>query len=623
MRLLLVNPRFPESFWSFKWALDKVLPGKRAVNPPLGLATLAALCPESWEVTIVDENVESVPLEPRADVVGVCGMGVQFPRQRELLAFYRSRGYHVVAGGSYASLRPELYAGQAHTVVAGEAEYIWPEFCRDMERGTPKPLYRETGVVALADSPTPRFDLLQLPKYQAASLQFSRGCPFRCEFCDIIVMFGRKPRTKSLGQVRRELDALRSRGVHNVFFVDDNLIGNKVAAKQLLRFLRDYQREHGHRFRFGTEASLNLADDDELLALLREANFEWVFIGIESPDEQSLRETKKFQNMRHDILASLRHIYASGIEVFGGFIVGFDHDTLATFDRQYEFIMDSGIQAAMVGLLTAAPRTPLYERLAREGRLIPDANESDNTRLGTNVIPKQMGYEELVRGYRTLQCRLLHHASIARRIRNKFRHLTNPVARPDYALRDQVRILGRFLMRGLLPGGVARLYHFLRTLPVSRPRLVPLVVQDWIVGLSMRDYFDRHYAQSLGGASQRARDRVRSIEKALRRYVHQGALELSLDEVKHRAAVLSISLRGRLDREFFSRAAPHLEQLLAATTSSITLRIEELHEAQLVHLERLLARLARYGDRIHIAVREELQDLVAIDSSVFNLVLEG
>ena len=190
VRLLLINPRFPESFWSFRWALNKILPGKRALNSPLGLATLAALCPPNWDVTVVDENIESIPLEPQADIVGVCGMAVQLTRQSELLNYYRKRGHYVVAGGSYASLCPERLEALADSVVSGEAEYIWPAFCRDFMAGAPQRLYQESGTVDLADSPTPRFDLLQLDKYLSVSLQFSRGCPYRCEFCDIIVMFG-------------------------------------------------------------------------------------------------------------------------------------------------------------------------------------------------------------------------------------------------------------------------------------------------------------------------------------------------------------------------------------------------------------------------------------------------
>jgi radical SAM superfamily enzyme YgiQ (UPF0313 family) len=191
--------------------MDEIVPGKRTLNPPLGLATLAALCPDNWQVSIVDENVDSIPLDPEVDLIGVCGMGVQFPRQRELLAYYRARGYGVVAGGSYASLCPEKYESLADATVAGEAEYVWPAFCRDYESGCAQPLYRETGTVALTDSPTPRFDLLKLHLYKTASMQFSRGCPYMCDFCDIIVMFGRRPRAKRVAQIGLELDAGKRR----------------------------------------------------------------------------------------------------------------------------------------------------------------------------------------------------------------------------------------------------------------------------------------------------------------------------------------------------------------------------------------------------------------------------
>src|SRR5213592_847248 len=449
MRLLLVNPRAPESFWSFRWAVDQVLPSrKRAVNPPLGLATLAALTPASWEVEIVDENVEAVPRAPSADIIGICGMGVQFPRQRELLEDYRRRGYYVVAGGSFASLCPEQYATIADTVVAGEAEYIWPQFCADYEAGAPKALYKECGEVSLHDSPAPRYDLLKLDRYTMVSLQFSRGCPFQWEFCDIIIMFGRKPRTKTPEQICHELDVLRERNVRNVFFVDDNFIGNKPLARELLRALAAYQQEHDYKFRFGTEASLNLAQDEELMRLLREANFQWVFIGIESPDAESLKETKKYQNTREDMLQSLRRIYANAIDVFAGFIVGFDHDTVETFERQRQFITQSGIQVAMVGMLTALPRTPLYTRLAAEGRLVGE-DTSDNTRLSTNVMPKQMSMEEMRAGYQELYARLLSDRGIGERIRAKLRHLHRATGETGYTLRQQLMIAARLFMRGV------------------------------------------------------------------------------------------------------------------------------------------------------------------------------
>ena len=497
VRLLLISPKSPESFWSFQWAVSEILPGKRAVNPPLGLATLAALCPAHWEVRIIDENVEPLPLEPQADLIGIGGMGVQFPRQRELLEYYRGRGHFVVAGGSYASLCPEHYADLADAVICGEAERIWPRFCADFEAGRALPLYRESGIVDLRTSPAPRFDLLKLPLYTTATLQFSRGCPYLCEFCDIIVMFGRKPRHKSLEQIGRELDILRAQGVRKVFFVDDNLIGNLKAAKALLGFLADYQRRHRYSFSFGTEASLNLAQDEELMRLFRAAHFRWAFIGIESPDEASLRETRKLQNTREHPLAAVRRIHAHGIEVLAGFIVGFDNDTIETFERQYEFIVRSGIQTAMIGLLNALPRTPLYERLHAAGRLRAQDSGGDNTKADTNVVPLRMSSEELTSGYRRLYRRLLEDRAIARRIINKNRFLARAPGAMEYSAAVSLRILLRLLRHGIFSRGAARRWHFLRSFPWLRPWQIPSTVSDWIVALSMQDYARRHLSEAL------------------------------------------------------------------------------------------------------------------------------
>lgn len=616
MRLLLINPRFPESFWSFRFALTEIVPGKRALNPPLGLATVAALCPPHWQVTIVDENVEPAPLAPAADLVGVGGMGVQFARQRELLAYYRRRGHYTVAGGSYASLCPEKYAALADTVIAGEAEYIWPQFCRDFEAGRAQALYRETGTVALADSPPPRFDLLKLDLYNTASLQFSRGCPYRCEFCDIIVMFGRKPRTKSVEQIGRELDALRALGARQVFFVDDNLIGNRAQAKNLLRFLADYQRRHHWRFGFGTEASLNLAADEELMRLMREAHFGWVFIGIETPDEAALKASRKMQNAGTDILGALRRIYAHGIDVLGGFIVGFDEDTVDTFERQRRFILESGIGAAMVGLLTALPRTPLYERLREEGRVIEAAADGDNTQLATNIVPKRMSAQQMVREYRRLYAQLLTDRGIATRIRNKLAWLRAPVYRSEYRPRDKLRIVWRLLVRGIAPGGPRRWLAFARTLPVLRPRQLPVVISDWITGLSMRAYAERRFA--LGRKAESPERYLHALRRATERYLRAGAIALQV--ARHD---VQLALTGRPDARFFARAAPRLDKLLRHTGTTLTLRIEALSAQHAAHLQRLLARLARHGDRVSVIVEEKLRALVPVDSSVFRVVLQA
>lgn len=620
-RLLLVNPRFPESFWSFRWAMDTVLPGKRALNPPLGLATVAALCPPDWDVRIVDENVASVPLNPEADLVGVGGMAVQFARGRELLRFYRRRGYRTVAGGSYASLCPEQYADLADTVIAGEAERLWPQFCRDFAQGAARRLYRETGTVDLTQSPTPRFDLLDLDRYCAVAVQYSRGCPFCCEFCDIIVMFGRRPRTKTPEQVGRELDRLRVLGVRNVFFVDDNLIGNKAAAKALLRYLIDYQHRHGYRFTFGTQASVNLADGGELLRLFREANFAWVFLGIESPDPESLKEINKAQNLRHDLLTAVRHVHGAGIDVLGGFIVGFDNDTLESFDRQFEFITAAGIPVAMVGLLTALPKTPLHARLQAEGRLIAGADAGDNTKAGTNFRPRRMAYAAMIETYRRFCLRLYGDRSLGERIRNKFRHFGRAGAPAGYAWRQRVSIVFRLLAHGVLRGGPRRVYEFARSLAGAPPRLWSRIVADWIAGLALRDYVRRHFGDDAARARRLAADLCATLRRAYRGQVQAGALRLTL-RTAGTGVHLGLTLNGAFDRRFYAVSGRRLKRLLRASAATVALSVENLCQGQQRHLRRLLRRLERYGDRVSIWVAEELRPSLAVDSSVFRLVLD-
>jgi radical SAM superfamily enzyme YgiQ (UPF0313 family) len=621
MSLLLINPRYPESFWSMKWAIDTFAPQVRAITPPLGLATLAGLCPDDWEIEIIDENIEPVPLDTDADIVGICGMGVQFERQKELLAYYKQRGKFVVAGGSYASLCPEKYEMLADAVIAGEAEHIWPAFCRDFAAGAHRKLYRESGSVSLAASPAPRFDLLKPSKYAWMTMQFSRGCPFRCEFCDIIVMFGRRPRTKPLEQVGRELDALRKMKVHDVFFVDDNLIGNPKAAKRLLRYLSEYLRSYDYRFRFGTEASLNMADDPELLELFRQARFGWVFVGIESPDERSLEEVKKRQNMRRDMLESVREIYRHGIDVTAGFIVGFDNDKTDVFDKQYEFIVEAGIQRAMIALLLAIEKTPLYERLRQDGRLVPERLGCDNLKLATNIVPKGMTYDQMIAGYKELYCRLHQYSAIAKRIRNKFRHLTNPIGGDACSLEEALGALGKMVRHVLREEGVSGLCHVIRSFPPFKPKLAPWVFLDWVHELSTRDYIERHFVRESDLDRRRAKAHLSRIRKAFAHYLQRGGLKITLDQDGSAPSELSVCLNGRFDQTFFRRAARQLETMLRDTKSSLLLQIEAFDARELHLLKGMLNRLVRYRDRIKIAADDRSRRLIKIDSSVFNLVL--
>jgi radical SAM superfamily enzyme YgiQ (UPF0313 family) len=395
--IVLVNPRFEVSFWGLEHALP--LLGKRANLPVASLPLLAALTPPEHQITIVDENVEPLDFDrlARADIVGLTGMIVQRQRMRSILTEFKKRGAYTVVGGPWVSVREDYFGDLADVIVVGEAEETWPQFLRDWKAGRPQKRYEQGERTDMTKVPAPRLDLLPMRHYLFGSVQFSRGCPFQCEFCDIIVTFGRRPRLKTTAQVIAELEGLRAQGMRIVFIVDDNLIGNRKAVKVLLRDLADWQRAQGYPMVFFTEASLDLADDPELLRLMVEANIVSVFVGIESPDEEALREAKKFQNVRAGgtLLGRVHAIQRAGIEVWCGMILGFDNDKPAAADAQREFVRRARIPHAMVGMLSAIPKTPLYARLAREGRLDP----ADQTEFGTNVIPRQMSRQELRDGY--------------------------------------------------------------------------------------------------------------------------------------------------------------------------------------------------------------------------------
>src|SRR5262245_19930209 len=367
--------------------------------PPGSLPLLAALTPAQHRVTLIDENVEAINFDEaaQADVVGVTGLNVQRLRMREILTALKERGAFTVVGGPWVTVQEDYFGDLADVIFVGEAEETWPRFLRDWQDDRPHARYEQAGKTDLSTMPTPRFDLMKMQHYLFGGMQFSRGCPFLCEFCDIIVTFGRRPRLKTGAQVDAELDALRARDVDIVFIVDDNLVGNKTAIKGLLRDLIAYQEAHGYFFSFFTEASLDLAEDDELLRLLVQANIVQVFVGIESPNEASLRETRKYQNVRpgRSMLEKVWHIQEAGLEVMSGMILGFDQDDAGIFAAQRDFVTRARIVNASAGMLHAIPKTPLYERLAREGRLDP----ADDPEYGTNVIPLRLTRQELSEGY--------------------------------------------------------------------------------------------------------------------------------------------------------------------------------------------------------------------------------
>jgi radical SAM superfamily enzyme YgiQ (UPF0313 family) len=399
-KTLLVYPKFPDTYWSFRHALW--FEGKRSAFPPLGLMTISALLPASWERRLVDMNVR--PLKRSdiewADLVFASAMIVQKDSLRQVVELCKAAGKRVVIGGPYVSTSTE-HIPEADHIFLGEAETTLPEFVQDLEKGEPKHIYQAAERPALSMTPIPHFSLADLKRYSAMSIQYSRGCPFQCEFCDIIEIYGRVPRTKSNEQILAELDALFRLGWRGiVFIVDDNFIGNKRNVKKLLPHLSEWSERHGHPFSFITEASVNLAEDEELLEGMRRARFRRVFLGIETPVEASLKEAQKGQNIRGNLLDSVRKIQSYGMEVMAGFIVGFDNDPEDIFERQIEFIRESAIPLAMVGLLTALPDTQLWRRLEREGRLLTEST-GNNTDGSLNFIPK-MDAGRLIEGYKTI-----------------------------------------------------------------------------------------------------------------------------------------------------------------------------------------------------------------------------
>jgi len=400
MKILLVNPEFPDTYWSFRHALP--FEGKRCAFPPLGLLTVSALLPPEWERRLVDLNVQRLKTSDLdwADMVFATAMLVQKESLREVVKLAKARGKRVVLGGPYVTSTIEALPDADH-IFRGEAEQTLPEFVADLARGETKRFYQAAERPALATTPIADFGLANLKRYSAMSVQYSRGCPFSCEFCDIIEIYGRVPRTKSNQQMLAEFDALKALGWRGtVFIVDDNFIGNKKNVRQLLPALARWQKENGYPFELLTESSVNLADDEPLLANMREAGFTRVFLGIETPVEESLHEAQKSQN-RGNLVDSVRTIQRHGIEVMAGFIVGFDNDPDDIFERQIDFIRRSAIPLAMVGLLNALPDTQLWKRLEREGRLLGEDASGNNTVCTLN-FKTRMDPAFLVRGYQRI-----------------------------------------------------------------------------------------------------------------------------------------------------------------------------------------------------------------------------
>ena len=482
MNALLINPLFPDTYWSFNHALKFIR--KKAANPPLGLLTIANMLPAEWNRKVVDLNTTTLTDKAIqwADYVFLSAMSVQLESVTEVVARCQDLGIKIVAGGPLFTGNPEPFMHLDHLIL-NEAEITLPLFLSDLEKGAPEKIYRTNQFADITQTPPPDYSLVDVKKYAQLSLQYSRGCPFNCEFCEITALLGRKVRVKTPEQIIGELDGIFQTGYKgSIFFVDDNFIGNKKLLKEtLLPRIIHWNSLYRNPFTFTTEASINLSDDPELMEMMATAGFERVFVGIETVNEESLAECEKNHNRDRNLVECVRQIQRSGMEVTGGFIVGFDSDPPNIFQRQIDFIQESGIITAMVGLLNAPSRTRLYDRLFREGRII-DTFDGNNTNLNMNFIPK-MEKEKLINGYHSILHTIYSSKTYYKRLIHFLRNF-----RPAIQNRrriDSGRILALF--RSLFYIGILsrnRIYYwkvFLWSL-IHRPKLFPMAITYSIYG---------------------------------------------------------------------------------------------------------------------------------------------
>jgi radical SAM superfamily enzyme YgiQ (UPF0313 family) len=498
LKILLVYPGYPDTFWSFRHALRFI--SKKACFPPLGLLTVAAMLPSQWEKKVVDINVSVLKDEDikTSDYVFLSAMAVQKKSAEEVIARCKRLGTKVVAGGPLFTIEDKLSDDVSHYVL-GEAEVSLPKFLEDLEKGCAKHVYQCQDRPQLDNTPIPMWSLIDMKHYATMNIQYSRGCPFDCEFCDIIYLNGHIPRTKSKEQVTKELDALYEHSWRgSVFIVDDNFIGNKKKLKsEILPAIADWSKTRGYPFYFYTEASINLADDEDLMQDMAAAGFNRVFVGIETPNEDSLNECNKLQNRGRDLAASVKTIQNHGLEVQGGFIVGFDSDPASIFKSQISFIEKTGIVTAMVGLLNAPKGTRLYQRLKKENRLVTDFT-GDNTDCSLNFVPK-MKRETLISGYKQILGTIYAPKHYYQRIATFLKEYKPPKIRLMSAFRPY-HILAAFRViwtLGILDKGRRHFWHLVIPTLFRHPRLLPLSVNLAVFGLHFRKVAEKVVASSM------------------------------------------------------------------------------------------------------------------------------
>jgi radical SAM superfamily enzyme YgiQ (UPF0313 family) len=480
--VLLVYPEIPTTYWSFKYAIPFI--NKKSTMPPLGLMTVAALLPENYNLKLIDMNVSELTEQAvkDADIVFVSAMIVQKNSLCKVIELCKKCGTPVAVGGPYPSSSYKEIEGVDYFIL-NEAEVTLPKFIRDFEKGSPKKIYLTDVKPDIAKTPVPRLDLIQnVNDYVFLALQYSRGCPFNCEFCDIIEMLGRTQRSKETVQFINEMEAVYNTGFRgSLFIVDDNFIGNKTKVKDLLKAIVEWQKEKNFPFSLFTEASINLAHDDELLDLMAEAGFFAVFVGIESPDAATLALTQKKQNLREDILENVIKIQKKGLEVYGGFIVGFDSDPENIFDMQIDFIQQAAIPTAMIGLLTALPNTQLYRRLMSEGRLTGALKGNNTHDFELNFIPK-MPKEKLFKGYKRVISEIYNPVKYFERCYTLISRLPNKrVSDRKVAWNDIKALILSLIKQGFSGYGIIYFKYLLKVL-IHRRAMFPQAINFAIKG---------------------------------------------------------------------------------------------------------------------------------------------
>jgi len=489
VKTLLIYPAFPDTFWSFKHALKFI--HKKAAFPPLGLLTVAAMLPHNWPKRLIDINVTKLTEKELewADTVFISAMAVQRESAHQIITRCKKAGLKIVAGGPLFTDEHPAFEAVDHFVL-NEAELTLPFFLQDLKGGNAARVYETSEFADLSKTPSPMWGLIDSKRYAAMSVQFSRGCPFNCDFCNITALLGHRVRIKTAAQIITELDSLYNLGWRGqIFFVDDNFIGNKkYLMNELLPAIIKWQKSK-KQIRFNTEASVNLADDEPLMKKMVAAGFDSVFIGIETPAEEGLAECNKKQNKNRDLVESVKRMQRTGLQVQGGFIVGFDSDTPSIFQRQIDFIQKSGIVTAMVGLLNAPPGTRLYKRLKAEGRLA--GLISCNTDGTTNIVPR-MDLKALSDGYKKIMGQIYSPKIYYERVRTFLKEYNAPKADIQLDFQHIMAVIRSSIRLGVFGKERFQYWKLLLWTLRKRPGSLPLAITFAIYGHHFRKVCEIH-----------------------------------------------------------------------------------------------------------------------------------